>query len=108
MVCRPQSIRYHVRRTLQCVTVSETRMGRTRYTEFMTLPKFAEPNGGSTVKRLRSTLTTTELRHLIARLLAAAVVTAAFIRDWSRWRCELQATAAITHRKIPLYVQLQY
>ena len=39
MVCRPQSIRYHVRRTLQCVTVSETRMGRARYTEFMTLPQ---------------------------------------------------------------------
>ena len=39
MVCRPQSIRYHVRRALQCVTVSETRMGRTRYTEFMTLPR---------------------------------------------------------------------
>ena len=39
MVCRPQSIRYHVRRALQCVNVSETRMGRTRYTEFRTLPR---------------------------------------------------------------------
>ncbi|WP_211642981.1 hypothetical protein, partial [Loktanella sp. SALINAS62] len=29
---------YHVRRSLQCVTVSETRMRQTRYTEFMTLP----------------------------------------------------------------------
>ena len=38
MVCRPQSIRYHVRRALQCVNVSETHMGRTRYTEFRTLP----------------------------------------------------------------------
>ncbi|WP_354540790.1 hypothetical protein, partial [Roseovarius sp. MBR-6] len=32
-------IRYHVRRTLQRVTVTETRMARTSYTEFMTLPK---------------------------------------------------------------------
>ncbi|MET4128653.1 hypothetical protein ACSSV6_001699 [Roseovarius sp. MBR-38] len=39
MVCRPQSIRYHVRRTLQRVTVTETRMARTSYTEFMTLPE---------------------------------------------------------------------
>src|SRR5690606_13220192 len=39
MVCGPEPIRYHVRRTLQCVTVSETRMGRPRYTEFMTLPQ---------------------------------------------------------------------
>src|SRR6056297_1623968 len=38
MVCRPKPIRYHVRRTLQRVTVSETRMDRARYTEFMTLP----------------------------------------------------------------------
>ena len=38
MVCRPQSIRYHVRGALQCVTTSETRMGQARYTEFMTLP----------------------------------------------------------------------
>src|SRR6056297_2344367 len=38
MVCRPKPIRYHVRRTLQRVTVFETRMDRARYTEFMTLP----------------------------------------------------------------------
>jgi hypothetical protein len=38
MVCRPQPVRYHVRGSLQCVTISETRMGRARYTEFMTLP----------------------------------------------------------------------
>ena len=39
MVCRPQSIRYHVRRTLQRVTATETRMARISYTEFMTLPQ---------------------------------------------------------------------
>ena len=38
VVWRPQSTRYHVRHTLQRVTVSETRMGHTRYTEFRTLP----------------------------------------------------------------------
>jgi len=38
MVCGPKPIRYHVRRPLQRVTVSETRMGQPRYTEFMTLP----------------------------------------------------------------------
>jgi hypothetical protein len=39
MVCGPQPIRYHDRRTLQRVTVSETRMGQPRYTKFMTLPR---------------------------------------------------------------------
>ncbi|MCL1629809.1 hypothetical protein M3N55_13810, partial [Roseibaca sp. V10] len=38
MVCRPQPFRHNVRGSLQCVTVSETRMGQTRYTKFMTLP----------------------------------------------------------------------
>ena len=38
MVCSPQSIRYHVRGTLQCVTVAKPRMGQMPYTEFMTLP----------------------------------------------------------------------
>ena len=38
MVCCTKSIRYHVRGALLCVTKSETRMGRLRYTVFMTLP----------------------------------------------------------------------
>jgi len=38
VVCRAQSIRHHVRRPLQRATVTETRMDRTSYTEFMTLP----------------------------------------------------------------------
>ena len=38
MVCRPQSIRDHVQRMLQRVTVSETRMGQPKYIKFMTLP----------------------------------------------------------------------
>ena len=38
MVCRSKPVRYHVRRTLQCVTISETRMGQRRYTKFRTLP----------------------------------------------------------------------
>ncbi len=45
MVCRPQSICYPVRGTLQRVTVSETRMGRARYTEFRTPPSFSVPPG---------------------------------------------------------------
>ena len=42
MVCGPEPIRYHVQRTIQCVTVSETRMGQARYTDFMTLPSVLE------------------------------------------------------------------
>lgn len=38
MVCRPQPFRHNVRGSLQCVTVSKTRMGQPRYTKFMTLP----------------------------------------------------------------------
>ena len=42
MVCRPQSTGYHVRGSLHRVTVSETRMGHPRYTEFTTLPEGIE------------------------------------------------------------------
>lgn len=38
MVCSQKPVRYYVRGALQRVTVSETRMGHVRYTEFMTLP----------------------------------------------------------------------
>ena len=38
MVCCAEPVCYHVRRALQCVTISETRRGQTRYTEFRTLP----------------------------------------------------------------------
>jgi len=38
MVCGEKPARYHVRHTLQCVTMAETRMGQMPYTEFMTLP----------------------------------------------------------------------
>lgn len=38
MVCHPEPVRDNVRRVLQCVIVSETRMGQAVYTEFMTLP----------------------------------------------------------------------
>jgi hypothetical protein len=58
------------------------------------------------VNRLRSTLTTAEIRYLIARLLPRPILTVAFIWDWSRWRREHQATAAIAHRKIRLNAQL--
>src|SRR6056297_3713961 len=47
MVCGPESIRYHVRRAIQCVTVSETRMGQPRYTKFRTLPAATLINAGS-------------------------------------------------------------
>jgi len=56
--------------------------------------------------RLRNTLTTSEIRHLIARLLLRPVLTVAFIWDWSRWRCEHQAIAAAAHRKAQLNMQL--
>jgi len=36
--CSLKPILYHVRRAFQCLTVSETKMGQARYTEFMTLP----------------------------------------------------------------------
>ena len=39
MVCSKKPVRYYVRGALQRVTVAETRMGRARYTEFMTLPR---------------------------------------------------------------------
>lgn len=58
------------------------------------------------VNRLRSTLTTAEIRHLIARLMLRPILTVAFIWDWSRWRREHQANAAVAHRKIRLNVQL--
>ena len=38
MVCGEKPARYHVRHTLQCVTMAETHMGQMPYTEFMTLP----------------------------------------------------------------------
>ena len=38
MVCRAQSFRHNVRRSLQCVTASETHMGQARYTKLITLP----------------------------------------------------------------------
>lgn len=50
----------------------------------------AEPTGSSIIARLRTTLTTAEIRHLIARLLPRPILTAAFIWDWSRWRREHQ------------------
>ena len=46
MVCCTQPVRYHVRRALQCVTVSETRMGQLRYTKFRTLPHDAPELSG--------------------------------------------------------------
>ena len=42
MVCSPQSIRYHVRGTLPCVTTANPRMGRKPYTEFRTLPRHCD------------------------------------------------------------------
>ena len=38
MVCCQEPVRYHVRRTLQCVTKAETRVGWVPYTEFRILP----------------------------------------------------------------------
>jgi hypothetical protein len=58
------------------------------------------------ISRLRNTLSTSEIRHLIARLLLRPILTAAFIWDWSRWRCQHQVSAAIAHRKIRLNAQL--
>jgi hypothetical protein len=58
------------------------------------------------IARLRSTLTTPEIRHLIARLLPRPILTAPFIWDWSRWRRQHQAAAAIAHRKTRQYMQL--
>jgi len=58
------------------------------------------------IARLRTTLTTPEIRHLIARLLLRPIQTAVFIWDWSRWRREHQVAAAIAHRKIRRYPQL--
>lgn len=55
MVCRPQPVCYHVRRALQRVTVSETRMGRPRYTEFMTLPANIETHVSQKKHTRRST-----------------------------------------------------
>jgi hypothetical protein len=56
--------------------------------------------------RLRSTLTTPEIRHLIVRLMPRPILTAAFIWDWSRWRRQHQATAAVSHRETRLNAQL--
>ena len=56
--------------------------------------------------RLDATLTTSELRRLIARLLLRPILTANAIWDWSRWRREHQINAAIAHRKSRLKVQL--
>jgi len=58
------------------------------------------------ISRLRNTLTTPEIRHLIARLLPRPILTAAFIWDWSRWRRQHQAAAAFAHRKIRPNMQL--
>jgi hypothetical protein len=58
------------------------------------------------IARLRNILTTPEIRYLIARLLPRPILTAAFIWDWSRWRRQHQAAAAIAHRKIRHYAQL--
>jgi predicted transposase YbfD/YdcC len=56
--------------------------------------------------RLETTMTTSELRHLIARLLLRPVLTASAIWDWSRWRRKHQIAAAIAHRNIRLNMQL--
>ena len=66
----------------------------------------AETIGSSMISRLRNTLTTPEIRHLIARLLPRPILTAAFIWDWSRWRRQHQAAAAFAHRKIRTNMQL--
>jgi hypothetical protein len=58
------------------------------------------------IARLRNTLTTSEIRHLIARLLPRPILTAAFIWDWSRWRRQHQTAAAVAHRKIHIHMQL--
>jgi hypothetical protein len=66
----------------------------------------AEPNDSSVIVRLSNSLTISEIRHLIARLLPRLILTVAFIWDWSRWRREHQVTAAVAHRKIRLNAQL--
>ncbi len=56
--------------------------------------------------RLETSLTTSELRHLIARLLLKPLLTASAVWDWSRWRREHQIAAARAHRKMRLNMQL--
>ena len=56
--------------------------------------------------RLAKSLTTSEIRHLIARLLLRPVLTTNFIWDWSRWRRAHQLNAARAHRKNRDYMQL--
>lgn len=56
--------------------------------------------------RLKATLTTSELRRLIARLILRPILTTSAIWDWSRWRREHQITAALAHRKARFKVQL--
>jgi len=58
------------------------------------------------IARLRNTLTTPEIRHLIARLSPRPILTAAVIWDWSRWRRQHQAAAAVAHRKARQNTQL--
>ena len=58
------------------------------------------------IVQLRNTMSTPEIRHLIARLLPRAILTAAFIWDWSRWRRQHQVAAALAHRKTSLIMQL--
>lgn len=56
--------------------------------------------------RLEATLTTSELRRLIARLILKPILTTSAIWDWSRWRREHQVAAARAHRKIRSDMQL--
>lgn len=63
-------------------------------------------SGWSMLTRLEATLTTSELRRLIARLLLRTILSSRVIWDWSRWRREHQITAALAHRKARLNVQL--
>lgn len=51
-------------------------------------------------------LTTSEIPHLIARLLLRPALTVTFIWEWSRWRRQHQTVAALSHRKAWLNAQL--
>jgi hypothetical protein len=49
---------------------------------------------------------TPEIRHLLERLLFRAKTRPAFVWGWSRWRRNHQTTAARSHRKKRLHMQL--
>jgi hypothetical protein len=51
-------------------------------------------------------LATPEIRHLLERLLFQAKTHPAYVWAWSRWRRSHQTTAACSHRKIRLEMQL--